>query len=216
MELLLESIRVEMPFFHIPLLNYHLLRIQKTQLALWNVDNTVEIEAQIEKNFKQLPQSMKDFAVFKCRLIYNKIGIQIIEWHPYQTVELKNLQIIEANHIDYHYKYADRTSIEKLKQKVSADDILMTKNNLITDISYANVAFHDGKRWITPEKPLLKGVKREKLLQDQIIIPAKITSNELKYFNKIRIFNAMTDNEYLMDYNEKLRKLELTKNTPLS
>jgi 4-amino-4-deoxychorismate lyase len=72
-------------------------------------------------------------------------------------------------------------------------DILLVKNDLITDTSFSNIILWDGNAWYTPSVPLLKGTKREFYLDKKIIHLRDIRLNELHYFKKIRLINAMLD-----------------------
>jgi 4-amino-4-deoxychorismate lyase len=76
-------------------------------------------------------------------------------------------------------------------KKGLADDVLIVKNGWITDTSFANILFFDGKRWLTPEKPLLKGTQRENLLRQGLIFQANISPASLPDFSKARLINAM-------------------------
>ena len=71
--------------------------------------------------------------------------------------------------MNYDLKYFDRKIFDDLKKNIKADDILIIKNGFITDTSIANILFFDGKKWITPKKPLLKGTVRERLLRMKLI-----------------------------------------------
>ena len=82
-----------------------------------------------------------------------------------------------------------------LKYKDGCDDILIIKNGLITDISFANICFYNGKNWYTPSTPLLKGTCREKLLKQNSIIEKEIGISDLDYFSHFTIINAMRGEE---------------------
>ena len=98
--------------------------------------------------------------------------------------------------LDYSLKYADRTEINKLREKRGGcDDILIIKNGFVTDTSYANIIFWDGEKWLTPSTPLLKGTKRQKLIDEGKIIPAEIREEDIPKFKKAKIINSMIDIE---------------------
>ena len=73
------------------------------------------------------------------------------------------------------------------------DDIIIVKDGLITDASYANLIFWDGENWFTPNTPLLKGVQREKLLKDGLIQEKEIKPSDLASYQKVALINAMLD-----------------------
>ncbi len=106
------------------------------------------------------------------------------------------MKVVGCDSIEYNYKYENRECLnELLELKQNCDDILIVKNKKITDTSFSNIVFFDGKKWITPSTPLLKGTKREKLLSDGKIVQNEIKLNDLKYFQKAALINSMLDLE---------------------
>lgn len=141
-----------------------------------------------------LPQNIET-GLFKCRVVYGKI-LEKIEFEPYTIRPIKVLKLVTANDLDYAFKYQDRAHLLQLfAQRGQADDVLIIKNGLLTDTSYANVAFWDGARWLTPALPLLAGTKRAQLLQNGELLEQKIRVQELANFSCTRIFNAMFDQQ---------------------
>ncbi|TAE41452.1 MAG: hypothetical protein EAZ70_01380 [Runella slithyformis] len=135
--------------------------------------------------------------VFKCRVVYGE-ALEKIEFEPYVVRPIKSLKLIEANHLDYAFKYQNRHELQALyAQRGLADDVLIIKNGFVTDTSYANVAFFDGQHWLTPALPLLAGTRRAQLLQEGAIVEKKIRVQELSNFSRTRIFNSMVDFEIL-------------------
>ena len=129
--------------------------------------------------------------LFKFRVLYNgdtfKTGFV-----KYSLPNIKTLKPVEAGNIDYHCKFSDRTALTRLaSEKGDADDVLILKNGVVTDTSFANIIFFDGKNWLTPKTPLLKGTQRAYLLDKGVINTALIKSDDLKSFEKGRIINAM-------------------------
>jgi 4-amino-4-deoxychorismate lyase len=80
-----------------------------------------------------------------------------------------------------------------LAQKDDCDEILITRNGLITDTSYSNVVFGQGEQYFTPESTLLNGTKRQKLLQEGKITEKRIDRNSLIEYDRIYLINAMLD-----------------------
>jgi 4-amino-4-deoxychorismate lyase len=82
-------------------------------------------------------------------------------------------------------------------------DVLIVKNGLITDTSFANIAFSDGNKWYTPDTPLLKGTQRAYYLAQGILTERRISPADLRGFTKARLINAMLDlntgNDITMD-----------------
>jgi 4-amino-4-deoxychorismate lyase len=102
--------------------------------------------------------------------------------------------LINADHVDYSYKSADREALKSLfEMKGKADDIIMVQNELITDSYYANLAFLKNDTWYTPDKPLLKGTFREKLVVNEKLVLTEISVSDLSQYEKVKIFNALTE-----------------------
>ena len=117
-----------------------------------------------------------------------------ITYIPYQKRVIRTLQPIQADHLDYALKYADRTELDRLfAQKGDADDILIVKNGLATDTSIANIAFFNGTKWLTPKHPLLKGTTRARLLDEKKIFESEIYIQDLDKFTDFALMNAMID-----------------------
>ena len=136
---------------------------------------------------------INDDAIYKCKLVYSE-ELQAIEFQKYYIRKLQTLKLVECPDIEYSYKYLDRTQLDVLKQTYpQTDDIIITRNQQITDCTYANLIFYDGEKWITPASPLLKGTKRQKYLDEHIIFEDDIKISDLKNFSKARIINAMID-----------------------
>jgi 4-amino-4-deoxychorismate lyase len=177
---LLETIKVDQGkvFF----ISFHNERFNSSRQALFGIQEKVDLSTLINP---------PDLNCYRCRIIYSE-KIEKIEFIPCQNIQFKIFQIVHDDHIDYEYKYLDRRAIQKLEQlKKEADDILIIKQGLITDISIANVAFFDGEQWITPTNPLLKGTTRERLLQEGKIKPATIDLKEIKKCSKMALMNAL-------------------------
>ena len=96
--------------------------------------------------------------------------------------------------INYELKYENRDALNHLvEQKGDADDIIIIQEGLITDTSIANLCFYDGRKWLTPSKPLLYGTTRQRLLDNKEIHTADILYTDIHKFSKIALMNAMID-----------------------
>ncbi|MFK5938771.1 MAG: aminotransferase class IV family protein [Sulfurimonas sp.] len=154
------------------------------------------------KNLHLFLNPPKD-GTYRCRLLYTKDKIEV-SYHSYTKRSIKTLKLIYDDTIVYDKKYADRTKLDALfAQREEADDILIIKNNLITDTSIANIAFYDGDKWLTPKQPLLKGTTRARLLQLGKIIELDIEVQDLKNYKKIALLNAMIDFDIIATENIK-------------
>jgi len=180
--LLIETIRIE----DRKLQNaaFHNERFNRSRKELFGIQQKSSLEDLID-----LPVNLPSGKI-KCRVVYSR-KIQSITFSLYIFRKLKTLQLVENDSIDYAFKFHDRQQLEKLKQNMTADDILIIKNGYITDTSYANIVFWDGIKWITPISPLLSGTMRSKLLQEDKIQCAELKKSDLRLFKSARIINAM-------------------------
>ncbi|TNF39871.1 MAG: hypothetical protein EP310_09870 [Bacteroidetes bacterium] len=133
--------------------------------------------------------------LYRCRVTYSK-EIDKIEFIPHQYREIKSLKIIKDNEIEYHFKYNNRDGLNRLfEQRGICDDIIIVKNGMITDSSFANIVFFDGIKWRTPDSPLLHGTQRAKLLKENKISECRITYNNISKYTKAGLINALNNLE---------------------
>lgn len=179
----LESIRLEDGVF--PFLSYHQNRFDRTRKIFCPMEKSILLAEVLS-----VPQAYKQ-GLYKVRVEYS-FDIVDVSYIPYVVRPVESLKLIDGNHIDYNYKYADRLAINELfAQRGACDDILMVKQGLLTDTSYANIILHDGQFWYTPATPIMQGTCRARLLEEGKIIPADIYVEHLKDFREIRLINAM-------------------------
>lgn len=165
-------------------INYHNIRMNNTRKDLFNCNDFIDLN-----DFINIPENNNE--IIKCRVIYN-MSIINIEYNKYHKRIINSLKLVYDDNIIYKYKHEDRDAINNLlKLKADCDDILIIKNNRITDTSFTNIAFYDGKIWLTPIRPLLNGTKREELLDEGIIKEKDILFNDLKKFKKAILFNSL-------------------------
>lgn len=187
MSLLLETIRVVNKTFQN--LTYHQQRLESTMKKIFPDKPVIVLSEEL-----QVPENLDD-GVYKCRILYDE-KIRKTEFIPYFISPVRSLTLVEISpQIDYSFKWAERTWIEKLKKKFATDDILMSRNGMLTDTSYANIALWDGSRWFTPARPLLAGTCRARLLDKGILQTTDISLRDLKDFQSIKLLNAMMEFE---------------------
>jgi 4-amino-4-deoxychorismate lyase len=163
----------------------HLLRIQKAK---------TEIPELVLPEISEIiiPQEFTKGKV-RCRIDYGCMPEDIkISFSKYKPRLIQSLKIVDNEYIDYHLKYSDRSIFEQLLlQKEDADEILIVQNGLVTDTSFTNIIFSDGKLLVTPRKPLLAGTQRQALLQNNMITEADIYVDYISNFQFIILINAM-------------------------
>lgn len=143
----------------------------------------------IEALYKQLNFNKK--GLYKWRLIYNlnnDISSEIQEYHP---PLVNGFELVTDDTLFYPYKALDRTSLNELKHSSKASEVIIIRNNCITDTSFSNLLFFKKKQWFTPEDYLLNGVQRQFLLSKNLIKTAKITTETIANYSHFLIINAM-------------------------
>lgn len=149
---------------------------------------------------EEVVQDLGDFitppqnGLYRCRLVYDTNGFIETSYHPYQKKEINLLKIVHDDTIEYAMKYANRERLDALfAQRGDADDVLIIKNGFVADTTIANIAFFDGKRWLTPALPLLQGTTRQRLLHDEKIFEEEICIQDVERFKQVAVMNAMVD-----------------------
>jgi len=158
---------------------------------------------------KELRSYEIPLGLVRCRVLYVQ-SIEVVEFFPYQPRRINSLKLVYDDSIDYSLKYNNRDTLNRLVQmKGNCDEILIVKNGYITDTSYTNICFYDGTHWHTPSAPLLKGTKREQLIEKGIIIEAEIKPDDLLKYSNAMLINAMLDfdekNGVVIDVNSIFR-----------
>jgi len=182
--LLLESIQIRDGL----LLNarYHQARMDSSSQELFGK----RVKLDLSSDF--IPSEFK-IGIFKCRIVYNS-KIESISFEEYIPKKINSLKLVYDNNISYTYKFADRSRLnELLKQKGSSEDILIVKNDKITDTSYSNVVFRKQNEYFTPSTFLLNGIKRQQLLENGQIAEMDLSVNDLAQMDSILLINSMLD-----------------------
>ncbi|MBD3841738.1 MAG: aminotransferase class IV [Campylobacterales bacterium] len=160
-------------------LEYHKARISNT------ISKNIDIHEYIYPPNKEY---------IKCKLTYNKDEILGVEYNEYSPKKIDSLKLVFDDTINYNKKRLDRTQIDKLyEQKQNGSDILIVKNNLLTDTSIANIALLINNIWYTPKTPLLEGTTRARLIDLGQIFEKDLQVDDLFTCQKIALMNAMID-----------------------
>lgn len=187
----IESIKVEDQ--EIFLLDLHQKRVNQT-FAHFGKEGSIDLA----KIYKHLEHD--EDGLFKLRIAYDldkRVRTQMI---PYAIPEIEDFQLVENNSFDYSFKFEDRKELEKMKMRSKAEEIIIVKNNHITDTSFSNLLFLKGKEWFTPSTYLLNGVQRQNLLKHKKIKEQEITLQNLKEFSHFQIINALNDFDDMFIY----------------
>ena len=183
MSRLIESIKlVDGKYFN---LSYHNQRMNNSLTELYGSSQPFNLE----EFLPSLGFSKK--GLYKCRVIYDD-GTKHVEFVPYAAQSIETLKIVEDNSIAYPHKFKDRGKIDRaFGRREDCDDILIIKNNLVTDSSYSNIVFKKNGSWVTPESPLLAGTMRQQLLDKGLIKTEVIRKQDIETFDYFKLINAM-------------------------
>lgn len=179
----IETIRIEDgKIWNLP---YHQERMNRTMAHFWPETNVIDLKNAL----KDAPLTEEET---KARVVYDKDGVKDVSSAAYHPLNIHTLRLITCNEIDYSYKSADRSRLQKLKeQRGDCDDIIIVKNGLLTDTSYSNIALFDGEHWYTPQHPLLKGTMRQSLIDQGRLQECDLLLEDLNRFSKVSLINAM-------------------------
>jgi 4-amino-4-deoxychorismate lyase len=146
------------------------------------------------KNIISIPSHLREGTI-RCRIDYNNNDYSAI-YESYIPKKADSLRIIFDNTITYDFKYTDRDDLTKLMDnRLNCDEILIIKHGLITDTSYSNIIFFNGKEYHTPKIPLLKGTCRTRLLKEGKILEKDITVDDLSKYAYFKLINSMLNDD---------------------
>ena len=178
-------------------LAYHQERVCRTFSHFFPSEKVLSLQESISKI--ALPAIGK----YKIRIVYSKDN-PIVEIHPYHIKPINTIKCVNADEYDYSYKFLNREFLNTLKQTSGADEVIFLKNGKVTDSSYANIIFFDGKQWLTPSFFLLNGTCRQRLLNEGKITEVPIHYTDIQNFEQIGFINAMLD---IGEFNLPISKL---------
>lgn len=165
-------------------ISLHQQRVDST-LKAWPASKPVDLSALLSGlDFFAYPST-------RIRIEYGTEGIIKVETFEYSVRQVRSVRIVEIGERDYRYKYADRAWINELLKASGCDEIIMVKDGMVTDASIANLAFFNGKEWLTPEDPLLAGTQRQSLLEKSLIKAVPISLDDLSTYIGFKLMNAM-------------------------
>ena len=177
--LLLETIKIEDGEIHN--LSYHQHRCTKSRKKLFHSSDVLDLSSIIDA---------PKVGLYRCRILYG-VSLHSIEYIPYIPKEIQRLKIVSSD-IEYSLKYANRDALNALlESNKDVDEVIIEKNGYLTDTTISNIAFFDGKQWLTPAKPLLEGTMRAKLIDEGFLQPKEIKKEDIQNYSQVALMNAM-------------------------
>lgn len=166
-------------------LSYHEARMNRAITDVLQRNRYVNLEAILA--MEKFPMS----GLYKVRLVYST-EVHSVEVTPYVARRVQSLKIVHSDSISYSHKFEERGELNSLfEQRGTCDDIIIVKDNLVADSSYANLAFKIKDRWVTPRSCLLNGTMRQQLIDKKIITEDHIALRDLERYESVKLINAM-------------------------
>jgi 4-amino-4-deoxychorismate lyase len=183
MSRLIETIRLlDGKFYN---LSYHASRMQRAWKDIFNMNEPWRLDQLLED--QKIPKA----GLFKCRVTYDT-KLEGITFESYVPKEVMSLKVIHDDAVSYGYKFKDRSVLENhFAKRGKCDDVLIVKDGLVTDTSYANILFKKENEWITPESCLLRGTMRQQLIDKGKIRMERIAVEDISSFEKFKLINSM-------------------------
>lgn len=164
-------------------ITYHQERFERTYFENFGIKTDINLEDMLDTNFDDITRA---------KIIFDKTGIKI-EYFSYTPKNIKTIQVVHCDTIEYNYKFFDRIAIDNLVHNSKSDEIAIFKNGLLSDSSIANIAIFEDGVWLSPTKPLLLGTTVKRYVDSNKISFAEIDEERFKKANKIAFLNAMID-----------------------
>ncbi|MGM0626210.1 MAG: aminotransferase class IV [Bacteroidota bacterium] len=178
----IESIRIENG--EAPLLFWHQKRLTACMRQFFPGIGPHSLESLVSR-YRDIKQP------HKLRIVYDR-SIREISCTPYYPGRIEKFHLADAGAVSYDWKYADRSIFQEIKKGFpESDELILVKDGLVTDTSYANLAFHRGGYWYTPALPLLRGVRMTYLIKKGMLHPRSIPVDTLRHYDKFCQINAM-------------------------
>jgi 4-amino-4-deoxychorismate lyase len=183
MRLLLETIRIDSG--GIRRLSSHNRRVNRARRHLYGCADELDLGAFV------VPPATAAGGIIKCRVICGRT-VERVEYQPYRPPVVRSLLAVRTDGLDYGFKYADRAALEALRlRRGTYDDVLIIRGDRVTDASFANVVFFDGRNYVTPDQPLLAGTRREELLEQGAIEAREIRLRDLSTYSIVFLVNSL-------------------------
>lgn len=128
---------------------------------------------------------------YKIRVIYESKIIKV-EYDVYVKRDIQKFKTVQMNDVYYYYKFLDRNLFDRI-ELLPYEEAIIVRDGFVTDSRYSNLVFFDGSNWVTPETFLLNGIKRQYLLQNNIIKTASIRLDDIHKYEKVSFINSMLE-----------------------
>ena len=117
--------------------------------------------------------------------------LRCLAYEPRQLERLVLWELPEG--FDYSYKYADRSFFEAVQAELQQGELplFVRPDGSLSDTSYTNIVLWTAAGYRTPERPLLEGTERRRLLEAGRISAVPLTLMDLSACRGVYLINAM-------------------------
>jgi len=163
-------------------LSYHNDRCNQSLKALFTAENAIDLA----EHLPDLPVK----GLYRAKVIYDAKSIHAT-YTLYRPKKIARIRLVETD-LSYPHKYLDRQVLDQaLARYPGYDEILFTRQGLLTDTTIANIALRQEGTWYTPTTPLLPGTTRARLLDEGRLILRNIPASEITRYDGLALMNAM-------------------------
>lgn len=132
--------------------------------------------------------------LYRLSYSYDREGVQELRCLAYEPRQLQRLVLCELPEgFDYSYKYADRSFFEAVQAELQQGELplFVRPDGSLSDTSYTNIVLRTAADYRTPERPLLEGTERRRLLEAGRISVAPLSVADLSACRGVYLINAM-------------------------
>ena len=142
----------------------------------------------------ELGEGYRAEQLYRLSYSYDREGVQELRCLAYEPRQLERLVLWELPEgFDYSYKYADRRFFEAVQAELQQGELplFLRPDGSLSDTSYTNIVLWTAAGYRTPERPLLEGTERRRLLEAGRISAAPLTLMDLSACRGVYLINAM-------------------------
>ncbi|WP_455513776.1 aminotransferase class IV [Porphyromonas sp.] len=142
----------------------------------------------------ELGEGYRAEQLYRLSYSYDREGVQELRCLAYAPRQLERLVLWELPEgFDYSYKYADRSFFDAVQAELQQGELplFVRSDGSLSDTSYTNIVLWTAAGYRTPERPLLEGTERRRLLEAGRISVAPLTLMDLSACRGVYLINAM-------------------------
>nr|WP_314438894.1 aminotransferase class IV [uncultured Porphyromonas sp.] len=142
----------------------------------------------------ELGASYRAEQLYRLSYSYDREGVQELRCLAYAPRQLERLILWELPEgFDYSYKYADRSFFDAVQAELQQGELplFVRSEGSLSDTSYTNIVLWTAAGYRTPERPLLEGTERRRLLEAGQISTAPLSVADLSACRGVYLINAM-------------------------